>query len=97
MECFEAHSFPESKMGEIASLVFLIVPWFSQSFLYVLNENFSLLGPLQLLYHSFIQGWVVPLLAPPLKEKDTMKGIIYEIAKVDVPIYLATDRSQQFL
>ena len=44
MEYFESHSFTVSIMGVIASLVFLILPWFPQYFLYVLNETISLLG-----------------------------------------------------
>ena len=35
-------------MGVIAFLFFLILPWFSQFFLYMLNETLSLLGSLYL-------------------------------------------------
>ena len=62
MECFESHSFIVSIMGVIAFVVFLTL-WFSQYFLYVLNETLSLLP----FYHSLIQGWfVVP---PPISLK----------------------------
>ena len=48
MEYFEPHSFTVSIIGVIASLVFLILPWFPQYFLYVLNETLSLLRSLYL-------------------------------------------------
>ena len=48
MEYFESHSFTVTIMGVIASLVFWILPWFPQYFLYVLNEILSLKGPLYL-------------------------------------------------
>ena len=47
MEYFQSHSLIVFIMGVIGSLVFLILPWFPQYFLYVLNE-LSLLGSLYL-------------------------------------------------
>ena len=48
MEYFEYHSFTVSIMEVIASLIFLIFPWFPQYFLYLLNATLSLLGSLYL-------------------------------------------------
>ena len=48
MEYFESHSFTVSIMGVIASLVFLILPWFPQYFICMLNETRSLLRSLYL-------------------------------------------------
>ena len=64
MEYFELHSFTVSIMGVIASLVFLIRPWFSQYFLYVLDEKLSLLGSLYLSVIVSFKGGSPPL---PLK------------------------------
>ena len=64
MEYFELHGFKVSIVGEIASLVFLILPWFPQYFLYVLNETLSLLGSLYLSSIVPFKGGLSPL---PLK------------------------------
>ena len=61
MEYFESHSFTVSRMGMIASLVFLILPWFPQYFLYVLNEILSLLGSLCLSFIVSLKGGLFPL------------------------------------
>ena len=46
IEYFEGHSFTVSTIRVIASLLFLILPWFSWYFLYVLNVTLSSLEPL---------------------------------------------------
>ena len=46
LKYFEALSFTVSTVRMITSLVFLILPWFSQYFLYRLNETLSLSEPL---------------------------------------------------
>ena len=51
-------------MGMIASLVFLILPWFPQYFLYVLNETLSLLGSFDF---STIVSFKISLSSLPLK------------------------------
>ena len=51
-------------MGVIASLTFLVLPCFSQCFLYMLNETLSLLGSLYLLTQISFKADPSPL---PLK------------------------------
>ena len=103
MEYFEAHSFTVSTTGLIASLVLLILDWFSIYFLYALNETLSLLRPLYLVssFHPRVNSppffencfpcLCSPtknpkiLFGPPFREKDTMKGILYEITTVNIP------------
>ena len=90
-------------MRVIVSLVFLMLLWYSQYFLYVLNEKFLYSG----LFTSVPQFHprVVrpppfkscpPLLSSPIKnpqtlfalqfaEKNTIKGIVYETSKVNIP------------
>ena len=64
MKYFESHSFTVSIMGVKASLVFLLLPWFPQYFIYMLNEALSLLGSL---YHSTIVLFKGGLSRLPLK------------------------------
>ena len=54
MEYFESHSLTVYIMKMIASLVFLIRPWFPQYLFHVLNETLSLLA-------SFYPSTIVPL------------------------------------
>ena len=61
MEYFESNSFTVSSMGVIASLVFLILPWSPQCFLYVLNEILSLLGSFYLSAKVSFNGGSSPL------------------------------------
>ena len=65
MGYFESHSFVVSIMRVIASLVYtLILPWFPQYFIYVLNETLSLFRSL---YLSTIVLFKSGLPPPPLK------------------------------
>ena len=64
MTYFESHSFTVSTMGVIASLVFLILPWFRLYFIYMLNETLFLLGSLYLSTIVSFKGGLSPL---PLK------------------------------
>ena len=57
MEDFEAHSFTVSTMGVIASLVFLVLPWFSKYFPFIFKWNTFFIRISLPLYHSFIQEW----------------------------------------
>ena len=104
MEYFESHSFTVSIMAVIASLVFLIRPWFPQYYIYMLNETLSLLGSLYLSTIVSFKGGLPPLplkIPPfcsltkiqksfplPVKEKSTMKQIVYETRKVNIPNFL---------
>ena len=54
-------SFKLSTMGPITSLIFLILPWFSQYFFYMLNETLSLLGPPYLCTIFSFKGGSSPL------------------------------------
>ena len=47
-------------MGVIGSLVFLILPGFTQYFLYVSNETLSLLASLYFSTIVLNQGWLAP-------------------------------------
>ena len=52
-------------MRVIASLIFLILAWFPQCFLYVLNETLSLLGSLYLFTIVSFKGGLPPPPVPP--------------------------------
>ena len=61
MEYSESYNFTISTTAVIASLVFLIFPWFPQYFIYVLNEALSLLGSLYLSTMFSFKGGSFPL------------------------------------
>ena len=62
MEYFESHSFTVSILGVIASLVFLIVPWFPQYFSLCVKWNTFFIRISLPLFHGFIKGWFVSIL-----------------------------------